>query len=166
MKADLKNMEGLFEVSLELPKGWTPAGSGKVRTLYIQKEQNYLLSVTTDRISAFDVVLPQPIPYKGAVLNMLNAQFLRDAQRLLPQWMISCPGPQLMLGYYAQALPVECIVRGHLSGHAWRMYQQGSRTLCGVRLPEALFEHAPLPQPIFTPSTKAQQGHDQYSTLR
>ena len=160
---DPEQTKGLFEVSLELPKEWTQIGSGKVRALYLHKEKEYLLSVTTDRISAFDVVLPQPIPYKGAVLNLLNAHFLEQAQQIVPQWMISCPAPQLMIGRYAEPLPVECIIRGHLSGHAWRIYKKGERMLFGTRLPEGLFEHAPLLHPIFTPSTKAKQGaSDEY----
>ena len=161
--ASPRDTKGLSEAPLELPKAWTPIGSGKVRTLYRNKEQGYLLSVTTDKISAFDVVLRQPIPYKGAVLNLLNARFLEDAKQRMPQWMISCPFPQLMIGKYAEPLAVECIIRAHLSGHAWRTYRSGERMLYNLQLPEGLFEHAPLAQPIFTPSTKAKQGQsDEY----
>ena len=155
--------EGLSTVSLELPKGWKKINSGKVRELYVEEEKELLLTVTTDRISAFDAILPRPIPYKGAVLNLLNARFLRQAEEVIPHWMQSCPAPQLMIGRYAKPLAVECIVRGHLSGHAWRSYQAGERQLCGEILPKGLYEHAELPHPIFTPSTKAKAGRtDEY----
>ena len=139
-------------------KSWRPLGSGKVRELYVDKEEKLLLMHTTDRVSAFDKVLPQPIPHKGAVLNQLNEHFLKQAAEIVPTWMIGRFDAQLMLGHYVPPLPVECIVRGHLSGHAWRCYAAGERRICGQPLANGLYPHAELPEPIFTPTTKADIG--------
>lgn len=154
-----KPSQGFWQADLSLPEGWSKLGSGKVRELYVHKEQALLLMLSTDRISAFDALLPQPIPYKGAVLNQLNAFFLEQAADILPTWMLTAPGPYLMLGHYLKPLPVECVVRGHLSGHAWRLYQAGVRKICEKSLPEGLYPHAALPEPLFTPTSKAKAGH-------
>lgn len=133
---------------------------GKVRDVYRISDE-YVLLLATDRISAFDHVLPRPIPYKGQVLNKLAAHFLRATQHIVPNWLIELPHPNLSLGYYCQPIPLEMVVRGYLTGHAWRVYESGGRELCGVPLPEGLKEHDRLPEPIITPATKAEEGHDE-----
>jgi phosphoribosylaminoimidazole-succinocarboxamide synthase len=118
--------------------------------------------VATDRISAFDVVLPEPIPYKGQVLNQLAEFFLKKSSSLVPNWLLSSPDPNVSYGLQCNPIPIEMVVRGYLSGHAWRVYKAGGRTLCGVKLPEHLKENDPFPSPIITPSTKAPDGlHDE-----
>lgn len=141
-------------------KGQTGFYRGKVRDVYYIGEQ-YLLSIATDRISAFDVILPRAIPYKGQVLNQLAAYFLKATAHIVPNWLISVPDANVSYGYRCKPLPVEIVVRGYLAGHAWRQYQAGRRALCGVPLPEGLRENDPLPEPIITPTTKASQGHDE-----
>lgn len=133
---------------------------GKVRDVY-RIAYDYVLLLATDRISAFDHVLPRPIPYKGQVLNKLAAHFLRATQHIVPNWLIELPHPNLSLGYYCQPIPLEMVVRGYLTGHAWRVYQSGKRELCGIPLPEGLKEHDRLPKAIITPATKAEEGHDE-----
>lgn len=133
---------------------------GKVRDVYTIADR-FLIMVVTDRISAFDVILPQTIPYKGQVLNQIALHFLDATRDIVPNWKLSAPLPHVTVGLRCEAYPVEMVVRGHLAGHAWRTYQAGKRTLCGVSLPDGLRELDPLPQPIITPTTKAQTGHDQ-----
>ncbi len=133
---------------------------GKVRDVYYLGEK-YLAMMVSDRISAFDVVLPRPIPFKGQVLNQIAAQFLDATADIVPNWKISTPLPNVTLGYRCQPFAVEMVVRGHLSGHAWRTYKAGGRTLCGVSLPEGLKENDFFPNPIITPTTKAHEGHDE-----
>lgn len=133
---------------------------GKVRDVYYLGEK-HLAMMVSDRISAFDVVLPRPIPFKGQVLNQIATQFLDATADIVPNWKISTPLPNVTLGYRCQPFAVEMVVRGHLSGHAWRTYKSGGRTLCGVSLPEGLKENDYFPTPIITPTTKAHEGHDQ-----
>ncbi len=133
---------------------------GKVRDVYTI-DDNYLVMVASDRISAFDVVLPRPIPYKGQVLNQIAAKFLKATEDILPNWVISVPDPSVTIGKMCEPFRVEMVIRGYLSGHAWRTYRDGGRELCGVTLPEGLKENDKLPQPIITPSTKAEVGHDE-----
>lgn len=134
---------------------------GKVRDVY-NVGNDLLIMVATDRISAFDVVLPKGIPYKGEVLNRLASRFLDDTKNVCPNWKLAQPDPQAMVGVRCETLPVEMIVRGYLCGSAWRAYKSGVRKICDVQLPEGLHENEPFPQPIITPTTKAQQGeHDQ-----
>lgn len=133
---------------------------GKVRDVY-SIGNNYLVMVASDRISAFDVVLPRPIPYKGQVLNQIAAKFLQATADILPNWVIAVPDPNATIGRMCEPFKVEMVIRGYLSGHAWRTYQAGGRQLCGVTLPEGLKENDKLPQPIITPSTKAAVGHDE-----
>lgn len=133
---------------------------GKVRDVYTV-DNNYLVMVASDRISAFDVVLPKAIPYKGQVLNQIAAKFLKATEDILPNWVISVPDPSVTIGKMCQPFRVEMVIRGYLSGHAWRTYRDGGRELCGVTLPEGLRENDKLPQPIITPSTKAEVGHDE-----
>jgi phosphoribosylaminoimidazole-succinocarboxamide synthase len=117
--------------------------------------------VASNRISAFDVVLPRPIPYKGQVLNQIAAHFLQSTASLVPNWLVETPAPMVSVGLKAAPVPVEMVVRGYLSGHAWRQYDAGERQLCGVALPNGLRASDPLPEPIITPTTKAKEGHDQ-----
>lgn len=121
----------------------------------------YMVMVVSDRISAFDVVLPRPIPYKGQVLNQMAAQFLDATADIVPNWKISTPLPNTTIGYKCETYPVEMVVRGNLTGHAWRTYKSGLRELCGVALPDGLKENDFFKTPILTPTTKAHIGHDE-----
>ena len=132
---------------------------GKVRDVYYFGDK--MLMVATDRISAFDVVLPEPIPYKGQVLNQIAAENLKNTSDILPNWVESIPDPNISFGKKCQPFKVEMVIRGYLAGHAWREYKLGKRLLCGVALPEGLIENDILPTPIITPSTKADEGHDE-----
>ena len=117
--------------------------------------------VVTDRISAFDVVLPEPIPYKGQVLNQIAAKFLHDTSDIVPNWVVTVPDPSVTIGRICDPFKVEMVIRGYLAGHAWREYSSGKREVCGVSLPEGLKENDKLPAPIITPTTKASVGHDE-----
>ncbi len=120
-----------------------------------------LAMVATDRISAFDVVLPRPIPHKGQVLNQIAEIFLKATSDIVPNWLESAPHPNVSIGKRCNPFPVEMVVRGYLTGHAWREYKSGKRMICGVAMPEGLHEHDPFPHPIITPTTKAHEGHDE-----
>ncbi|HVY73601.1 MAG TPA: phosphoribosylaminoimidazolesuccinocarboxamide synthase [Puia sp.] len=133
---------------------------GKVRDVYSIGD-DLLVMVASDRISAFDVILPRPIPYKGQVLNQIAAYMLNATRDICPNWLLSTPAPQVSLGKRCSPFRVEMVVRGNLTGHAWRTYSSGKRELCGVQLPEGLKENDYFPQPIITPSTKAEAGHDE-----
>ena len=139
--------------------GQTGFYQGKVRDVYYF--ENKIAVVATDRISAFDVILPKPIPCKGQVLNQIAYEFLSVTKDIVPNWMISSPDPNVTIGLKCQPFPVEMVIRGYLAGHAWREYQDGKRTLCEVPLPEGLKENDCLPEPIITPATKAAEGHDE-----
>jgi phosphoribosylaminoimidazole-succinocarboxamide synthase len=133
---------------------------GKVRDVYYI-ENELLVMLASDRISAFDVILPKPIPYKGQVLNQIAAYMLEATKDICPNWLISTPAPNVAIGKKCTPFKIEMVVRGNLVGHAWRTYQAGGRTLCGVTLPEGLKENDFFPNPIITPSTKASEGHDE-----
>ncbi len=133
---------------------------GKVRDVY-NIDDRYLVMVTTDRISAFDVVLPEGIPYKGQVLNQIASKFLDLTQDICPNWKIATPDPMVTIGHHCEPFKVEMVIRGYMSGHAWREYKSGKRSLCGVPLPEGMKENDRFPQPIITPTTKALIGHDE-----
>ncbi len=133
---------------------------GKVRDVY-NIDDKYMAMVVTDRISAFDVVLPKGIPYKGQVLNQIAAKFLDATQDIVPNWKCATPDPMVTVGLKCEGFRVEMIVRGYLAGSAWREYKAGSRTLCGITLPEGMVENQKFPQPIVTPTTKADEGHDE-----
>jgi len=120
-----------------------------------------LVMVATDRISAFDVVLPRAIPYKGQVLNQIAVYMLSQTTDIVPNWSLLSPDPNITIGHRCEPLRVEMVIRGYLSGHAWRTYKSGLRELCGVKLPDGLHENDPLPEPIITPTTKAVEGHDE-----
>jgi phosphoribosylaminoimidazole-succinocarboxamide synthase len=151
-------MTGIPETNFQFP-GQTAFYKGKVRDVY--SFENKLVMVATDRISAFDVILPRAIPYKGQVLNQIAAHFLNATSDIVPNWLEEVPDPNVSIGIKCQAFPVEMVVRGYLAGHAWREYAAGKRTVCGVSLPDGLKENDKLPQPIITPTTKAHQGHDE-----
>jgi phosphoribosylaminoimidazole-succinocarboxamide synthase len=133
---------------------------GKVRDVYYI-ENELLVMIASDRISAFDVILPKPIPYKGQVLNQIAAYMLEATKDICPNWLINTPAPNVAIGKKCTPFKIEMVVRGNLVGHAWRTYQGGGRTLCGVTLPEGLKENDFFPTPIITPSTKASEGHDE-----
>lgn len=133
---------------------------GKVRDVYTIHNA-YLLMVVTDRISAFDVILPEGIPFKGQVLNQIASKFLDSTSDIVPNWKIATPDPMVTLGHYVEPYEVEMVIRGYLTGHAWREYKSGKRTLCGVPLPEGMKENEKFPEPIITPTTKAKEGHDE-----
>lgn len=133
---------------------------GKVRDVYNIDDQ-LLVMVVSDRISAFDVVLPEGIPYKGQVLNQIAAKFLDATADIVPNWKIDVPDPMVTIGHYVETFPIEMIVRGYLTGSSWRLYRDGGREICGVPLAEGLVEHQKFPEPILTPTTKADVGHDE-----
>ena len=133
---------------------------GKVRDVY-NINDDYLVMVVSDRISAFDVVLPKGIPFKGQVLNQIAAKFLDETTDILPNWKIAVPDPMVTVGHRCEPYKVEMVIRGYLSGHAWREYKAGKRTICGVAMPEGMVENQRFPEPIITPTTKADEGHDE-----
>lgn len=133
---------------------------GKVRDVYNIDDQ-FLVMVVSDRISAFDVVLPEGIPYKGQVLNQIADKFLDATADIVPNWKIVVPDPMVTIGHFVETYPVEMVVRGYLTGHAWREYKSGKREICGVPMPDGMKEHQRFAEPILTPTTKAHEGHDE-----
>lgn len=133
---------------------------GKVRDVYSIGEQ-WLVMVASDRISAFDVILPRPIPFKGQVLNQIAAYMLEATADICPNWLTTVPAPNVSIGRRCEPIRIEMVVRGNLTGHAWRTYSAGQRVLCGAPMPDGLKENDYFPQPIITPSTKAAEGHDE-----
>jgi len=152
-------MKAIVETGFNLP-GQVGKYVGKVRDVY-DIDGEYLAMVVTDRISAFDVVLPKGIPFKGQVLNRIAAKFLDATSDILPNWKVAVPDPSVTVGYKCEPFKVEMVIRGYLAGHAWREYKAGKRTLCGVPLPEGMVENQKFPEPIITPTTKAAEGHDE-----
>ena len=146
------------ETNFKFP-GQTSFYRGKVRDVYSFDEK--MVMVASDRISAFDVVLPKPIPYKGQVLNQIAGTFLKKTEHIVPNWLESIPDPNVSIGKRCEPIQVEMVIRGYVTGHAWREYRDGKRELCGVPLPDGLKEHDKLPNPIITPTTKAYEGHDE-----
>jgi len=147
------------ETSFKFPEQ-TNYYKGKVREVYTINEE-LLVMIVSDRISAFDVVLPKAIPYKGQVLNQIAAKFLKSTEDIVPNWVIDVPDPSVTIGKACEPFKVEMVIRGYLSGHAWREYKAGKRTLCGVEMPEGMKENDKFPTPILTPTTKADVGHDE-----
>jgi phosphoribosylaminoimidazole-succinocarboxamide synthase len=133
---------------------------GKVRDVYNINDE-YLVMVVSDRISAFDVVLPKGIHYKGQVLNQIAAKFLDATSDIVPNWKVATPDPNVTVGHHCEPFKVEMVIRGYLTGHAWREYRSGKRTLCGVAMPEGTVENQKIAEPIITPTTKASEGHDE-----
>lgn len=153
-------MKALTATQFSFPKQ-TNLYVGKVRDVY-SIDNDILIMVVTDRISAFDVVLPKGIPYKGQMLNQIAAKFLDATADIVPNWKIASPDPMVTVGYKCEGFPVEMIVRGYLCGSAWRSYKNGMRQICGVQLPEGMRENQKFPTPIITPTTKAELGkHDE-----
>src|SRR5690625_3720893 len=140
--------------------GQTAFYRGKVRDVYTV-DNRLLVMWASDRISAFDVIMPRPIPYKGQVLNQIAARMLKATEDIVPNWVKEVPSPQVTIGLKCKPFPVEMVVRGNLTGHAWRIYKSGVRAICGVPLPEGMKENDFFDRPILTPSTKAHEGHDE-----
>ncbi|GAB3204150.1 phosphoribosylaminoimidazolesuccinocarboxamide synthase [Pontibacter aydingkolensis] len=151
-------MEAIQETNFSFA-GQTGFYRGKVRDVYYFEDK--IAVVATDRISAFDVVLPRAIPYKGQVLNQIASLNLKATKDIVPNWVLSTPDPNVTIGYNCEPFKVEMVIRGYLAGHAWREYKAGKRSVCGVTLPEGLKENDKLPQPVITPTTKADEGHDE-----
>jgi phosphoribosylaminoimidazole-succinocarboxamide synthase len=152
-------MNAIKETHFSFPNQ-TAFYKGKVRDVYTI-DNKYLVMVVSDRISAFDVVLPEAIPYKGQVLNQIAAKFLEATADIVPNWVVTVPDPSVTIGRICDPFKVEMVIRGYLAGHAWREYSAGKRQVCGVSLPEGLKENDKLPEPIITPTTKASVGHDE-----
>jgi len=151
-------MKGVTTTSFEF-KGQSGKYTGKVREVY--KFGSKLAMIASDRISAFDVVLPKPIPYKGQVLNQIAAKFLEATKDIVPNWVEETPHPNVTIGKNCNPFKVEMVVRGYLAGHAWREYKAGKRKICGCNMPEGMVENQKFPLPLITPTTKANQGHDE-----
>jgi len=151
-------MRAIRETNFNLP-GQTAFYRGKVRDVYTIGDR--LVMVASDRISAFDHILPKPIPCKGAVLNQIARYFLEATRDICPNWLISAPDPNVAIGYMCEPIRVEMVIRGYLAGHSARTYAEGLRSLCGVTLPEGMRENDRFPEPIITPATKADEGHDE-----
>ena len=141
-------------------EGQTKVYHGKVRDVYFI-DNKYLVMVASDRISAFDVILPEGIPYKGQVLNQIAGLFLDETQDIVPNWKIATPDPMVTVGKLCKPFPVEMIIRGYLTGSSWRTYKSGQRSICGVAIPDGMKEHQRFEKPIITPTTKADEGHDE-----
>jgi len=151
--------QAINETKFNLP-GLKNLYKGKVRDVYNIKDE-YLVMVVTDRISAFDVVLPKGIPYKGQVLNQIASKFLDATSDIVPNWKISTPDPMVTIGHMVEPYQVEMVIRGYLTGHAWREYRSGKRSICGIPMPEGMKENQKFDEPILTPTTKAHEGHDE-----
>jgi len=149
----------LLRTDFDFP-GLTSRYEGKVRDIYTI-DGKYMVMVVTDRISAFDVILPGGVPYKGQVLNRIAVKFLDATADIVPNWKVDSPHANVTIGYKAEPYKVEMVVRGYLTGHAWREYRSGKREICGIPLPEGMHEHQRLSGPILTPTTKAEYGHDE-----
>ena len=141
-------------------EGQTKVYHGKVRDVYFI-DNKYLVMVASDRISAFDVILPKGIPYKGQVLNQIAALFLDETKDIVPNWKIATPDPMVTVGHLCKPFPVEMIIRGYLTGSSWRTYKSGQRSICGVAILDGMKEHQRFEKPIITPTTKADEGHDE-----
>lgn len=152
-------MKALVKTDFNLP-GQKGKFVGKVRDIY-NIDDKYLAMVVSDRISAFDVVLPEGVPYKGQVLNRIAAKFLDSTKDILPNWKVATPDSNVTLGYLCEPFKVEMVIRGYLTGHAWREYKAGKREICGIPMPEGMVENQKFPEPIITPTSKADQGHDE-----
>jgi len=152
-------MNTITKTNFNFPKQ-TNYYKGKVREVYTIDDK-MLVMVVSDRISAFDVVLPKGIPYKGQVLNQIASKFLKATEDILPNWVISVPDPMVTVGMYCNPFKVEMVIRAYLSGHAWREYKAGNRILCGVPMPDGMKENDKFHEPIITPTTKASVGHDE-----
>lgn len=140
--------------------GQTSVYHGKVRDVY-EIDGKYLVMVASDRISAFDFILSRQIPYKGQVLNQIAAKFLEMSKEIVPNWVLSVPDPNVAIGIKCEPIKIEMVIRAYLSGHAWRVYKDGGRVICGVKMPDGMAENDKFPEAIITPATKASEGHDE-----
>jgi len=154
-----KEMNAITETKFNFPKQ-KKFYKGKVRDVY-NINDDMLVMIVSDRISAFDVVLPKGIPYKGQVLNQFAPKFLSETEDIFPNWVIAVPDPMVTVGKFCEPFKVEMVIRGYLSGHAWCEYKAGKRTVCGVAMPEGMKENDKFPEPLLTPTTKASVGHDE-----
>ena len=152
-------MKALTKTEFNFP-GQTGVYHGKVRDCYFI-DNKYMVMVATDRISAFDVILPKGIPYKGQVLNQIAAMFLDATTDIVPNWKLATPDPMVTVGRLCKPFPVEMIIRGYLTGSSWRTYKSGQHVICGVQIPDGMKEHQKFAEPIITPTTKAEEGHDE-----
>lgn len=152
-------MKAIVKTDFNLP-GQVGKYVGKVRDVY-DIDGKYLVMVVSDRISAFDVVLPKGIPFKGQVLNTIAAKFLDATSDILPNWKVAVPDPAVTVGYKCEPFKVEMVIRGYLAGHAWREYKAGKRAICGVPMPDGMVENQKFPEPLVTPTSKAAEGHDE-----
>ena len=152
-------MSTLMHSALSLP-GQRSKYTGKVREVY-KLDNDLLVMVATDRLSAFDVVMPKGIPYKGQILNQIAYRMMEATKDIVPNWLTACPDPNVAIGHACEPYKVEMVIRGYLVGHAAREYNKGKRALCGVTLPEGMIENQAFPSPIITPATKAEEGHDE-----
>lgn len=155
----IMQINAIKETNFNFP-GQTGYYKGKVREVYKINDE-LLVMIVSDRISAFDVVLPKAIPYKGQVLNQIAAKFLKATEDIVPNWVTAVPDPSVTIGKMCEPFKVEMVIRGYLSGHAWREYRDGKRVLCGVAMPDGMKENDKFPEPIITPTTKASVGHDE-----
>lgn len=158
MEPIISDAQCITRTDLKLP-AVTAAYHGKVRDVYYI-DHRFMVMVVSDRVSAFDFIMPRPIPYKGQVLNQLAAWFLEATRDICPNWVINVPDPNVTIGILCKPYKVEMVIRGYLTGHAWREYAQGKRSICGVQMPEGLKENDAFPEPIITPTTKSDHGHD------
>ena len=152
-------MEAIVKTDFQFP-GQKSVYKGKVRDVYNIADK-YLVMVVSDRISAFDVVLPKGVPYKGQVLNQIAEKFLDATSDIVPNWKIASPDPMVTVGHMCEPFKVEMVIRGYLTGSSWRSYKAGERTLCGIPLPDGMKENQKFPTPLITPTTKADEGHDE-----
>ena len=151
-------MEALYETDFKFP-GQSKFYRGKVRDVYTVNDR--LVMIASDRISAFDHILPRAIPHKGQVLNQTASYFLNATRDIVPNWLEANPDPNVAIGIQCDPIKIEMVIRGYLAGHAWRVYRDGGRTLCGVEMPDGMVESDRFPEPIITPATKAEEGHDE-----
>lgn len=159
MKEALELPTTLIKTDFTFPNQ-TKVYKGKVRDVYSIGD-DLLIMVASDRISAFDHVLPKGIPFKGQVLNQIAAKFLRATEDIVPNWLVTMPDSTVSIGHRCETYPIEMVIRGYLAGHAWREYKAGKRMICGVPMPDGMKENDKFPQPLITPATKAEEGHDE-----
>ncbi len=152
-------MDAIVKTDFQFP-GQKSVYKGKVRDVYDINDE-YLVMVVSDRISAFDVILPKGIPYKGQVLNQIASKFLDATSDIVPNWKIATPDPMVTIGHKCETFKVEMVIRGYLTGSSWRAYKAGERTICGLPLPEGMKENQKFDSPLITPTTKADEGHDE-----
>jgi len=158
MEQTMATSQCITGTQLKLPE-ITSSYQGKVRDVYVI-DNKLMVIVVTDRVSAFDFVMPRPIPYKGQVLNQLAAYFLEATKDICPNWIVSVPDPNASIGILCKPYKIEMVIRGFLTGHSWREYKSGKRMICGVPMPDGMNENDPFPEPIITPTTKSAEGHD------